>query len=563
MFTKEGSGGEPISKEVKSREKKEQKEGKSKWDRTLERVCDLSEKFKEEAADIVQEFWDEWKDKGVSFEEAIDLVISAGEMFYQFASDSKHANSRYNISRWESILRKQGEHVKRNGEDWDTYKTMLVLNQAIEKYFTEPKSIEDIDSEQTKTFLKLMKISSAVDQVMSVGEFDADWEKERFTWEERKSTGFYNQNTGAADLVRFKNRLTFKHLEDSEKKTPVLFISYEDRKDYDSSFIKTAKNKDRLYKEVLGFDTFIKGDKHFVSLLKIMESLKDYIGEEGLRQIETKIEKYKKRQKEEKIKEEKKRQEEWEEKIEKQLNEQEFAISKEEVELVKKVLGTHSFEIRDRNIEREKDFLIISNKGSKSVATGMEVKDYETLQVVAIDLKQAQLFQSPKREVLWRSTEKGMTGKGISEKIKGVKFDQKRKTVSIEFEDGKGEEIDLSQGGKKVESLKEMSEEVKEAIDKKIKALIEDIKEHHKHLEIPLYVGKEMTRPANVMVSNIEYIDSRTAKVTISEEIDYQPGIETTGRGNPPQYFIQSRITTYQVTPQEATKIESETTDFR
>jgi len=551
--------------EIKSKEGKEKKEGQDKWENTLEAVCNLSEKFKEEAADIVKEFWDEWKEKGVSFEESVDLIISSGEMLYNFISEK--SRSRWNKESYESALEgwDSNKNKKWTPNRWQHYKTTKIIFQAIEKYFARPESIKDIDNEQTKTFLKLMKISPAVDQVTGMGEFDEERGKERFPWEKQKSTGFYDYGTGAAGVRWFWNALVFKCPEGSEKEVPMLHISYEDRQDYDPEFIREAKNKDRLYKEVLGFDTLTlreDGDiQHYVILDKVIENLKNYLGKNEIKQIEENIEKHRAKQEKEEIQKKKRRKEEWEQKIEEQLSNKEFTLNKEEVELVKKVLEANPFKIGDKNIQREGDLLIIANKGSKSIVSTTTVTDYETLQVAVIDLKNAQLFKSPKRKVLWRSTEQGITGDGFNENIKEVKVEQKDKTVSIKFKDGKSEKIDLTRDGKKIESIEKMSPEVKEAIDKKIKQLQRDLQQSCEHFRIPLHLGSEITRPATVMIGNVDYIDNQTAEVIVTKEIDYKVG--KSGReAGPTGYFIQSRIIKYRITPEQVTCIEVKTTDY-
>ncbi len=317
-------------------------------------------------------------------------------------------------------------------------------------------------------------------------------------------------------------------------------ISYEDRRDYDPSWIRTAHAKARLFAELTGFKVESIGENHVIILDDVLTSLEEYIGQTIVNDIKSGFAAKAAAKAEAEVKakqaEAKKRiGEAWNGKSE---DAKEFLL---EVFMAETDLYAHDAKV-------EGDYLVIPKTWFAGPVTGRTVTDYAHQQVVVLDLAAKKICESETKSRLWRTTERGVVGESYSSTIEEISVADN--VMKVTFSDGV-HEIKFDAG----RDIFNVSPEVSGAIEARIQQKVAELTEARKNVPIRLATGG--LRGGNVTASGVKFVDSTTALVSITEEIDCRPG-GTNG------YIcsVQSRITEWRVTPDSMEIVNTITTPY-
>ena len=302
------------------------------------------------------------------------------------------------------------------------------------------------------------------------------------------------------------------------------------------------------------------GPHHYVDIDSIQQNLKDNLSRASREKMQKLIKSIdsseNERQTKEKEAQEKARKEAIE-KLTKEISGYERIkdLPKEKLVFIAEYLIDHKMGIiKEKQVGKVGQFVAIAKKNFDIYTTRSTVTDYVVRRIHVLDVNNNTVNVSPKESVIWRTTEDGLTGENLSDEITDIKITGNN--VEVKLNDGKKVVVNIE----KSKEIAQVDLEVKKAVQEQINKELENLRELHKNLKIPVVVpgvGEITYRPAYVGVSNMEYDDDgKGATVTLWEEIDYRPFGEIT------VYVTQKRLRTYHVTSDGISEISSETRGY-
>lgn len=358
-----------------------------------------------------------------------------------------------------------------------------------------------------------------------------------------------------------------------------ILLAHEDRGDYDPPFISTQKGYADLFKNVfpvfsitqLNSHLYYKdgsdrnsGPFHVIDITSFhqelmgklseesrekMRKMSDLIWQQDMTEEEKKKEKERK-EKNEKIKAIKSLLKSYTSTTETE-DEGGIVISPQEEHFIVDSVLANEFPLPSYNDGwfMTKYFVVIACHEYDTEVRGSKVIDHTTRQIFVIDYKNHWVKKSPKESRLFRTTDSGVVSSAYETNIKNV--GQNNQTIIIEFKD---DEIRLNLNN--LQEIFRVDEKVKEGVEKQIAGQVEKIRKAGENRTIRFY-GPGMPqigeRKPRVLSGFIDFIDSETAIVKITDEIDYRA--ECDGYN---MYSIQVRTIAYKVTPNSITEINCE-----
>lgn len=525
--------------EQKSFEKLPEKERQEFIERQMEDANKMQEKIKSGEA--------------CNYNEALDYVAAESlaetdEEFKKFLEKIQSYDKRgkdnmlsefknFNLELFDADVDKIAKENKHSGQMAMAEKSVFSL--ALEDAENNTDNFLNKIDEKSKKFLKLMQLSR-----------------------------LYNQRIGQESSMR----VSYNDSGDGPK-----FYKYlggEDRyNDYDPPYMRGVQRQAKEFGEAFsefGLEEKVVdgkfaghdrggGPHHYADIDSIQQNLKDNLSGTSREKMQKLIKSIdsseNERQTKEKDAQEKARKEAIE-KLTKEISgcEKIKDLSKDKLVFIAEYLIDHEMSIKEKQVGKASQFVAIAKTNFDTHTTRSTVTDYVVRRVHVLDVNDNTVNVSPKESVLWRTTEGGLTGENLSDEITDIKITGNN--VEVKLNDGKKVVVNME----KSKEIAQVDPEVKKAVQEQINKELENLRELHKNLKIPVAgpgMKEIMYRPADVGVSNMEYDDDgKGATVTLWEEIDYRPGGKTT------IYVTQKRLRTYHVTPDGISEISSETRGY-